>query len=1146
MRKSLVAVISLILVLWLVSCADDSASRDPGHGLDVDICALCAHDEICIELDNGAICVKICGEDSGCYADERCCELPSDRAGCVPLDQDCPEEVLCRSNSDCLDDEICKDKRCVPDGDTPTDGDDYEKPEDDTTEQVEGPDCFTDPNLIWNEECGFGSVPLGSEAECVISIFNAGPTQVATIYYGLDPSTSAEFWINEEDVLEEDESRFISVGETLDITIHYIPEDPGLDQGIFFAQTVQLVPNGPPRLCNFSVALTTDPKGLPHVRVTPEPPNPLDFGPVRLFSLKSMPLRIENKMLEDGANATLRLSSFSFLYGQDRTFFLPNNLAIGGDILLAPTQYEDVLITCNPYHEGELTNTLIFQTNDEQYPEIRVPLVCEGVQPRVCTDPVAMVFGEVPIGQSEMEDLEICNCGGYPLTIDEITVESEVLAFMRTPECVNSQGQTLDMLYPEGEGPPDSNCCSITVTFAPTRRGDNEAILTVHSDGVVEEHEVMLSGQGVSSEICIYPCPLDFGRVQYSSTSGGGAPPKHVEVRNCGPEGTWAYLCCLDFTWAPGTPEGTFYLDNFSEPRPMECGDFSEINLENCIPMRGGSSANTMTFDLNYDPPDYGEHNALITLTASDSNRIDLTKPCEVRAIGTDCDEGWWDLNPELNNPDPELGACEYRCDFISETDEPDMDFIDSNCDGIDGEIYNAIFVSSESGSNFGNSGGIDDPLETIPASISAALIQHKRDVYLDLGTYYGKVSLRGVSKGIYGGYSIDDVRRDSPRGWRRAMGNRSILFSDQYVGLDVSYISQRTVIQHLTVRNTGGSDSDPSSYGIYSRSAASLVLEYLNIFSGNARNGLSGLIPGIQGNAGENGQRGQDGREDDSSWYCAMQGRPGVGVGGFSYCGERGGNGGHSCKTGGSNCAGDTGQAGVGASTYYGYGGTGYPAGPGSQGGNGADGSTGSNGSGGTTGGYIEGCKWRPNPGGNGARGSNGGGGGGGGGGGSVSYDMVLWSSCEDWGGTGGGGGGGGCGGDGGSGGDGGGSSIGIFLCDSSPEIINCSIEVGDGGMGGNGMMGGMGGRGGKGGDGGSPYDDGEDGGPGGAGGRGGRGGSGGGGAGGNSFGIYRAGNSQPMMIDNSFEIGLPGSGGNSGGAGGNDGENGIRQEVF
>ncbi len=164
--------------------------------------------------------------------------------------------------------------------------------------------------------------------------------------------------------------------------------------------------------------------------------------------------------------------------------------------------------------------------------------------------------------------------------------------------------------------------------------------------------------------------------------------------------------------------------------------------------------------------------------------------------------------------------------------------------------------------------------------------------------------------------------------------------------------------------------------------------------------------------------------------------------------------------------------------------------------------------------------------------------GGGGGGGGGTARYTIGGCNAYE-LGPTGGGGGAGACGGNGGLPGGAGGASVGVFLSNingQQPLIQNNRIRRGPGGDGGAGGFGGPGGQGGRGGFGGQPTSwSGSAGGKGGDGGSGGPGGGGGGGCGGPSIGFLAFAVSQsPLQNDFDYpdSVVTSGAGGLGGGA--------------
>src|SRR4051795_10083272 len=95
----------------------------------------------------------------------------------------------------------------------------------------------------------------------------------------------------------------------------------------------------------------------------------------------------------------------------------------------------------------------------------------------------------------------------------------------------------------------------------------------------------------------------------------------------------------------------------------------------------------------------------------------------------------------------PALAACAPGA-----VDTPDLGFVDSNCDGIDGNKATALFVAPNG--NDANDGSYGQPKATVAAAVTAALSAGK-DVYVAAGTYAGKPAFLGNAGniGVYGGY---------------------------------------------------------------------------------------------------------------------------------------------------------------------------------------------------------------------------------------------------------------------------------------------------------------------------------------------------------------------------------------------------------
>ncbi len=525
--------------------------------------------------------------------------------------------------------------------------------------------------------------------------------------------------------------------------------------------------------------------------------------------------------------------------------------------------------------------------------------------------------------------------------------------------------------------------------------------------------------------------------------------------------------------------------------------------------------------------------------------------PCEVPNAVPDCDgaacfvrsclEGYFD-----RNGDPADG-CEYFCEFETEgEDVPDLDFRDTNCDGIDGDPNNAIFVSPSGDDT--NPGTRALPMRTVEAAMQRARDDGFAAVYVAEGEYTGAPLGGGNYEPIRLLNDIDVYGAYDATTWRRSSDNLTKFLGSNPAVLAIG-VNDRTLVGGVVIegraaaRNADGSGG--TAFGMQVDSSNGLVLQGVTIRAGDGSSGANGST-GDSGGTGSDGGRGGDGRVSGSG-VCPSNPAPSVGSPGSSPCGRTGGVGG---GAGRGEDSGGTGGTGAGGSS----GGSGGRGGgndwinapdrdgePGTNGDPGSGGSTGGGGAAGSAEGSLAGRIWVSGPGGRGENGGNGNGGGGGGGGGGATGNCpgLVDSICDGWGAAGGGGGGGGCGGVGGTGGLAGGGSFGLYVLSSSIVIERSTISGGNGGPGGDGGSGGAGGRGGSGGPGGDRACNGGRGGNGGAGGGGGNGGRGGGGAGGNSYALITVGSTVDLS-GTSMLAGVPGPGG----AGGNAGQTGVSGE--
>jgi hypothetical protein len=514
---------------------------------------------------------------------------------------------------------------------------------------------------------------------------------------------------------------------------------------------------------------------------------------------------------------------------------------------------------------------------------------------------------------------------------------------------------------------------------------------------------------------------------------------------------------------------------------------------------------------------------------------------------------------PSCNNFTNALDECirENRCDVPPDggdggqpierdggcldagVDIPD-DFDDINCDGIDGNRDEAIFVDREV--SVSGDGTPESPMRTLAEALELARLSRdtKKAIYIADGQYTEEnlnisfpISLYGNYGGI-GSWTRSRIRQTTINGGTNGLG---LTIRGVDAGVDAGVV---VLIDRLTIRSATSTSPSAPSIAMRVVDSQGILLRNVSLVAGTGANGSAGT-PGTSGSVGA---RGGDGSVGDAT-NPGSGGARGVGLvksggmggkGGGSFDDQQDGGTGDSDTLGGTRGT----RADVGNVSNCG-------TAAGGDGSNGAQGDTGTAGTAGNGIGALSGDTWVAHSGGVGGPGLSGNGGGGGGGGARcINTTTVPTTSAS--GGGGGGGGAAGTGGTGGAGGRGGEASIGLLLVRGQVRLEGGTVSGGQGGNGGLGGDGGAGGSGGGGGNGGNGQEvsnlmgtvvaRGGKGGNGGRGGDGGQGGAGGGGGGGPSIGIWCDSPTTSSFINVGTNIsaqsgGAGGSGGNSGSPG-------------
>jgi hypothetical protein len=463
-------------------------------------------------------------------------------------------------------------------------------------------------------------------------------------------------------------------------------------------------------------------------------------------------------------------------------------------------------------------------------------------------------------------------------------------------------------------------------------------------------------------------------------------------------------------------------------------------------------------------------------------------------------------------------GQC-AACDSADAGDEPDDLFLDTNCDGIDGNAAESIFVADDGNPNA--NGTQSTPVNTLKtALLLAATDPNRRHILVSEGEYSEDLVIQSQNVSLHGGYTKDWQRSNSAVATVRALNE----------GRDGHSVRncEECVIDRLLLK------AEPRTEGLNSIGLtvenSKLSLRHVVIAAHLGVSGAPGE-PGNDGGAGLNGGNAASIAPGDAGAPPVCSGRAG-GAGGDPARGgageaapEDGGAGGAAGNAGSTDCLG--GPASISSDGQDGE--------PGAPGLSGADAVP-------LAGPLPLGAPDTPK---SGSSGQPGWGGGGGGAGGS----FREWCTFLALGGAGGGGGSGGCPGSAGTGGWAGGSSVALkILSDVHLSAEGVTLSTKGGGAGGAGAPGGEGGPGGLGGLGAPGTGEAGHGGNGGNGGQGGRGGAGAGGPGGHSVGIWCAAPGGLSGLDGgaanldtfTFDLGPAGEGGNT--PGGGPGPAGLR----
>ena len=193
-------------------------------------------------------------------------------------------------------------------------------------------------------------------------------------------------------------------------------------------------------------------------------------------------------------------------------------------------------------------------------------------------------------------------------------------------------------------------------------------------------------------------------------------------------------------------------------------------------------------------------------------------------------------------------------CVITDANDQPDDLFTDSNCDGIDGNVSQAIFCRCRR--QRCRSRNNDGSLVTINAGIAKALANSKSQVLVSNGIYLGRVTLvQSIS--LFGKYAQSS-------NWQRSNSHISTLRNNSPLSGRLSAIEGVNIVGATTVDGfhieTGAvSTAQMSNYGVICNNCGGLRLNGNSISVGNGGAGLNGSDGafGLNGGLGLGGGNG-------------------------------------------------------------------------------------------------------------------------------------------------------------------------------------------------------------------------------------------------------------------------------------------------
>src|SRR5579871_1258918 len=338
---------------------------------------------------------------------------------------------------------------------------------------------------------GFGNVQLGSSVIVPIAVTNTGTVSL-TIWQAAVSGTGFAFAGPQLPMV-------LAPQQKANLSVIFAPHSAGNDTGSMMVYAeIPWSPHSGRRWIEATVVLSGNGVSAP----TPgylTVPSTLNLGTVSVVTSQSQTLALTNS---SGYTVTISPATPSGSGFRVSGLTFPYSLAAGKSVNLA--------VTFSPAAAGADSATLAISSNaSDSY--VAVALAGSGANPvtpgTLTITPASISFGSVNLGASQTQSLTLANSGGSSLTISAATLSGSGYSV---------SGPAFPYSLAAGK------TANLSVTFAPTATGSDNAALGLSSNASDPSLAVSFSGTGASpattGTLTVTPASISFGSVNVNSS----------------------------------------------------------------------------------------------------------------------------------------------------------------------------------------------------------------------------------------------------------------------------------------------------------------------------------------------------------------------------------------------------------------------------------------------------------------------------------------------------------------------------------------------------------------------------------------------------------------------------------------------------